>query len=323
MAGELKYRWNFLLSLSRRRFLCALSALIIFPASNILFRLTAGARATEPNTDDPSPRVLHRLRRRPTDGFAPFPDFAQTGRYGIGTNPFGPTELLDAALDTGVSLVDTSPDYNDGETERRVGRALGPAPGPVFVMTQIPRAAWDAEDVENACHQALQHSLNRLGRARVEALLIRNAEPKQIQNPGFRAFAQRAKRKGWVGRIGASGHGPDLEKILQLALTDDLLEIILFGAHLARFQSIPDLLPQVRRVGKLLVAMKTREAGLWNQIEGWEMEAVRRRHAPWNGEWDPDFTRRSLRTVMAETAAHNAVLSLQRPGDISLIRGDE
>ena len=83
------------------------------------------------------------------------------------------------------------------------------------------------------------------------------------------------------------------------------------------------VLPEVRISGTHLVAMKTREAGLWNRIPGWEKETTRRRHAPWDANWDPDFSRRALNAVMSETSAHNAVISLGRPEDLPLILGDD
>jgi aryl-alcohol dehydrogenase-like predicted oxidoreductase len=202
-----------------------------------------------------------------------------------------------------------------------VGSALEGAREPVFVMTQIPVEAWEAENRETAMTRALRQSLGRLRRERVEALLIRNAEPAQLQDPGFRAFARDALERGLVGRIGASGHGPDLEKVLAASLEDDLIRIVLFGAHLGDYRSVPELLPAARDRGVCLVAMKTREAALWGRARGWEAEAERRRFAPWNGAWDPGFTRRALARALERTPAHNAVLSLGRPDDLAAILG--
>jgi hypothetical protein len=126
--------------------------------------------------------------------------------------------------------------------------------------------------------------------------------------------------QGLVRYIGASGHGADLEKVLELVLTDDLVEIVLFGAHLGEFQKVPELLRSARAQGKLLVAMKTREAALWNHLPGWEKEAERRRHTPWNGGWDPDFSRRALREALGATFAHNALVSLRTEEDLALLR---
>lgn len=250
---------------------------------------------------------------------APFPLLERDTLYGAGTSGLERPDLLVEALARGVRLVDTSPDYRGGETETWVGRALSRAREPVFVMTQLPVEAWRAENREVACRRALKRSLDRLRRHRVEALLVRNAEPWQLADPGFRAFARDALRRGWVGRIGASGHGPDVEPVLAMAAEDDLIGLVLLGAHLAGLGTIPDLLPKARARGVILVAMKSREASLWARDAGWEREEERRRHAPWNGGWDPGFTHRALSLAAARTRAHNVVMSLRTPDDLRSI----
>jgi aryl-alcohol dehydrogenase-like predicted oxidoreductase len=219
--------------------------------------------------------------------------------------------------------VDTSPDYRDGDTERAVGRVLEEAAGPVFVMTQIPVDAWRFENRAAAFDRALRRSLGRLRRDRVEALLVRNAEPDQIGDPEFRRFAEEARDRGLVGRIGVSGHGTDLEPVLEIAALDPLIGIVLYGAHLAGFGRVPDLLPRVRERGVLLVAMKTREAALGDRAPGWEAEEARRRPRPWDAAWDADFTRRALARAVAPGGADSAVLSLRAADDTRAVLGGD
>jgi aryl-alcohol dehydrogenase-like predicted oxidoreductase len=296
----------------RRRFLRWLAAFPFVPA--------AVARAAAPSPVGDA-MVLRRRRRHPDHAFAPFPRFAETGIYGAGTYQMGSPELLTDAVAGGVRLVDTSPDYRDGDAEHAVGGVLKTVPQPVFVMTQIPVDAWRYENRAAAFHRALRQSLGRLDRPGVEALLVRNAEPDQIQDPEFRRFAEEARDRGLVERIGASGHGTDLETVLEIAVEDPLIEIVLFGAHLAGFGRIPELLPPLRERGVLLVAMKSREAAFYDRMPGWEDEDARRRHRPWDGAWDPEFTRRAL--ARAAELADNAVLSLRRDDDARAVLGAE
>lgn len=300
---------------TRRRFLTWLAALPFVPLPM--------ARAAHAMSPGQGSLVLRRRLRRPPRAFAPFPRFADSGIYGAGTYQMGGADLLAGAVAGGVRLVDTSPDYRDGDTEDAVGRVLEAAADPVYVMTQLPVDAWDYENRAAAMERALRRSLGRLGRRRVEALLVRNAEPKQILDPEFRRFAEDAREHGLVERIGASGHGTDLEKILEIALEDALIGIVLFGAHLAGSGRIPELLPRVRARGVLLVAMKTREAALYDRAPGWEAEAERRRHRPWDGVWDAAFTRRALARAVTGAGADNAVLSLRDPGDARAVLGAE
>ena len=276
--------------ISRRRFLCAAGA-----AAVALPAIPCVARAAYPS---------------------PFPARTPGTPAGGGTYQCGDAALLAEAAARGIPLLDTSPDYRDGELETWVGRAVERSPGPVTVMTQIPAAAWEEERRETAFHRALDRSLDLLGRKRVDALLVRNATVEQLEDPAFRAFAVAALGAGKAGAIGASGHGRAVEAVLERAAVDPLLEVVLFGAHLAGGRGFRDLLAGARRGGTALVAMKTREAALWDRRPGWEREQERRRHRPWDGAWDGEFTRRALAYALARTRADTAVVSLHTEADL-------
>ncbi len=305
---------------SRRRFLLWLAGLGLIPAWAA--RAAAGGSGSPGGLPLPggadSPLALRRRPPEPSAPLVPFPGFAATGRAGAGTFQAGHAGLFTRALQQGVRLVSVSPDYRKGELESWVGRALRETGAPAFVMTQIPVEAWSAANRRIAFERALEQSLGRLGRDRVEALLVRNAEPGQLVDPDFRAFAADVRRRGLVGRIGASGHGPDVEKILERAPADDLVEIVLYAGYLSGFRTIPDLLPRARAAGVLLVAMKAREAALWSRAPGWEREAERRRFAPWLNRWDPEFTRRAVARAL-DGPAHNVVLGVRHPEDLAAI----
>jgi aryl-alcohol dehydrogenase-like predicted oxidoreductase len=266
------------------------------------------------------PLALHRDPRYARRGFGPFPELAATGVYGIGTYGLTDGDLVLEALRSGARLIDTSPDYRDGEVETSVGWAVQQFHEPMYLVTQIPVEDWEDTHRRVAFQRSLRRSLGRLRRGDVEALLIRNAEPWQLTDPDFRAFAEDVKTSKIVQSFGASGHGPDLEKILEQSLDDDLIEIILFGTHLANFQTIPELLKKAHGRGKRLIAIKTREAALWRHLPGWEEEATRRRDRPWDDQWQEDFSRRALKAAVETTGADQALVSIRRPEDLSLLR---
>jgi len=263
--------------------------------------------------------ALRRDPRYAKRGFAPFPSLEDTGFHGIGTYGSTETDLLIQGLTQGSRLIDTSPDYRNGEVEESVGWATEQFKEPVFTMTQIPVEAWESKHKRVEFQRALRRSLGKLRRGDVEALFIRNAEPGQLTDPDFRAFALDVKGSGTVRSFGASGHGADIEKILELTLDDDLFEIVLFGAHMARFQNIPALLREAKNRGKKLIAMKTREAAYWNREDGWKDESERRRDRPWDGNWKLDFSRRALKEAVEETGADQALISIRRPEDLALL----
>jgi aryl-alcohol dehydrogenase-like predicted oxidoreductase len=155
----------------------------------------------------------------------------------------------------------------------------------------------------------------------VEALLIRSADPEQLADPDFRRFAEDVKSSGTVKHIGCSGQSAGLVESMEAALEDDLLDIVVFAAYMAEFETIPELLPRLRDRGKLLVATMPEEAALWNRMPGWEDEAKRRRHEPWSGDWEDAFTQRALASAVTDTRAHNAILNLRGPEDVSRVLG--
>lgn len=264
--------------------------------------------------------ALRRDPRYAKRGFAPFPYLKDDGLYGIGTYGSTETDLLIQGLTQGSRLIDTSPDYRNGDVEESVGWATEKFKEPVFTMTQLPVQAWESKHKRVEFQRALRRSLGKLRRGDVEALLIRNAEPGQLTDPDFRAFAKDVKGSRTVQSFGASGHGPDIEKILELTLDDDLFDIILFGAHLARFQNIPALLREAKNRGKKLIAMKTREAAFWNHEDGWEKENERRRNRPWDGNWELDFRRHALKEAVEATEADQALVSIRQPEDLLLLK---
>jgi aryl-alcohol dehydrogenase-like predicted oxidoreductase len=262
---------------------------------------------------------VRRPERHVRTPFAVFPDRAVTRTYGVSTFQLADPDFLARALDGGVRLVYTSPDHGAGAGEKAVGDTVDPAGENVFVMTTIPDAAWDQGSRRVAFHRELRESLGRVKRGNVEALLIRNADAKQIADPDFRAFAGEILESGLVQSIGVTGQSGGLEGALEASLEDPRIEIVVFAAYLARFQTVPELLLRAREAGKRLIATFPEEGSLWLGQPGSEIEEVRRRHMPWSGAWDPGFTRRALQSAVEETPAGNALLSLRREVDIESV----
>ena len=115
--------------MDRRSFLGRLSAMAV--SVPLLSRLTPPTPAWAT-----SPGVLRRDRRYPRQPFAPFPEFSDAGNHGAGTFQMGPAPLLHEALDGGVRLVATSPDYRNGYIEKLVGEAV--ACGPDELDRRLP-----------------------------------------------------------------------------------------------------------------------------------------------------------------------------------------
>jgi aryl-alcohol dehydrogenase-like predicted oxidoreductase len=116
-------------------------------------------------------------------------------------------KLIHAGVDRGINFLDNSWDYNDGESERRMGKALrqNSSRSRVFLMTKI-----DGRTKDSAAKQT-DESLQRLQTDHVDLLqfheIIRFEDPDRIfAKGGAMEAALEAKKAGKTRYIGFTGH---------------------------------------------------------------------------------------------------------------------
>ena len=113
---------------------------------------------------------------------------------------------MQKALDEGINFLDNCWDYNGGESEIRMGRALsGAYRNKAFLMTKI-----DGRDKATAANQ-INTSLKRLQTDHIDLLqfheVIRDSDPGRIFAAGGAIEAvQDARKAGKTRYIGFSGH---------------------------------------------------------------------------------------------------------------------
>lgn len=128
-------------------------------------------------------------------------------------------KLFHAAIDRGINFSDNSWDYNDGESERRVGKALKGYRQKVFVMTKF-----DGRTKSSALQQ-LEESLQRLQVDHVD--LWQFHENIRLDDPD-RFFAQggavdaavEAREAGKIRYIGFTGHKDPSVHLRMLEMAD-------------------------------------------------------------------------------------------------------
>ena len=146
------------------------------------------------------------------------------GGYHLGV----PTEpeairIVRTALDNGINFLDNCWDYNGGQSEVRMGKALRDGyRQKAFLMTKIDGRT------RQAASQQLEESLRRLQTDHIDLLqfheVIRADDPDRIfaKNGGLEAVLE-AKKAGKVRYIGFTGHkSPDIHlKMLNTAFAHD------------------------------------------------------------------------------------------------------
>jgi predicted aldo/keto reductase-like oxidoreductase len=212
-----------------------------------------------------------------TRGEVPTNDLGKTGvtisRVGVGGAHLGrPTEaeairIVRTAIDRGVTFMDNSWDYNGGESERRMGKALGDGwRRRAFLMTKI-----DGRDRRSAAAQ-LEQSLRRLRTDVIDLVqiheVIRTSDARESFAPGGCVEALVAAREaGKVRFIGFTGHKDPSIHLEMLRAADAhgfSFDAIMFPLNVmdAHFRSFEHgVLPAARARGLGVCSMKPMGGG--------------------------------------------------------------
>jgi len=152
--------------------------------------------------------------------------------------------IIRTALDGGINFLDNCWDYNNGQSEIRMGKALRDGyRHKAFLMTKI-----DGRTKE-AARQQLDESLSRLQTDHIDLLqfheVIRDTDPARIfgAGGGMEAVLE-AKKQGKVRYIGFTGHkSPDIHfKMLEVAFSHDFtfdavqMPLNVMDAHFESFE---------------------------------------------------------------------------------------
>jgi len=165
-----------------------------------------------------SSQVLHRTLGRTGERVSA----VGLGGFHIGKPELSESEsirIIRTALDQGMNFLDNCWDYNEGQSEIRMGKALRDGyRRRAFLMTKI-----DGRDKKSAARQ-IDESLQRLEADHVDLLqfheIIRVDDPDRIFAPGGAIEAAReAQQAGKIRFIGFTGHkSPDVHlKMLETA----------------------------------------------------------------------------------------------------------
>ena len=201
----------------------------------------------------------------------PFSPRRPLGRTGFAATALGVGDLADRilpietcvatarrALDAGLNVIDTAPNYEDGYSEEVVGRAVRGYPRDrVFVIDKV-------DHFDQPVGRQVDGSLARLGLAHADAFVFHNLSDMavfdQICQPGggFDQLAD-AVRAGKCRFRGISSHSPD---VLRAALAAGVCDVVMFPVGpFVHERYVTDILPLARSLGVGTVCFKTFGAG--------------------------------------------------------------
>jgi aryl-alcohol dehydrogenase-like predicted oxidoreductase len=164
---------------------------------------------------------------------------------------------LRRALDAGLNLVDTAPNYEDGYSEQIVGAALRGRRDEVFLIDKL-------DALEEPVAPQIDASLGRLGLDHADAFVFHNlsslAVYERLAAPGG-GFEQLASciAAGKARFAGISSHDPD---VLRAAIGAGRCDIVMFPVGpFVDERYISEILPLARERGVGTVCFKTFGAG--------------------------------------------------------------
>lgn len=176
--------------------------------------------------------------------------------------------IVRSALDRGINFLDNSWDYNDGESEKRMGKALRDGyRDKAFLMTKI-----DGRSKKEAARQ-LDESLKRLGVDHVDLVqhheIIRYEDPHRIfDEEGANAALLEARAAGKVRYIGFTGHKDPQIHLHMLAVAGECgfkfdavqMPLNVMDAHYRSFEK--SVLPELVRQNIGVLGMKSLANGI-------------------------------------------------------------
>lgn len=177
-------------------------------------------------------------------------------------------KIIRAAIDRGITFMDNSWDYSNGESEVRMGKALRDGyRDKVFLMTKL-----DGRTAQSATEQ-MDESLRRLQTDHIDLLqiheVIRLEDPDRVFAKGGAVEALvKAKKAGKIRYIGFTGHKDPAVHLRMLNMAREhnfhfdvvQMPLNIMDAHFRSF--LHEVVPVAQRDGVGIVSMKPLGSGM-------------------------------------------------------------
>lgn len=184
------------------------------------------------------------------------------GGYHLGQKP-SVTEavrIVHAALDAGLNFLDNAWEYHEGESERRMGKAIRDRRDSVFLMTKVCTHGRSARVAMRQLEESLRRlQTDHLDLWQVHECVYENDPERHFAQGGVIEALERAKQQGKVRYVGFTGHKhPDIHlRMLAHRFPFDACQMPLngFDAGFRSFQQ--QVLPELARQGIAAIGMKS------------------------------------------------------------------
>jgi predicted aldo/keto reductase-like oxidoreductase len=171
--------------------------------------------------------------------------------------------LVRAALDRGIVLLDTASGYQRGRNETMIGEVVKGRPRDSFVIaTKVPAESTSEEYLRN-----FEVSLQRLGLDHVDILHVHDCSSKQavMFEPVLNAL-EKIKKDGKARFVGVSTHSNEPETIR--AVTEGKFHDVVLTAYNFKQRNRQDIqkaIAEAAAAGIGIIAMKTQAGQFWDR----------------------------------------------------------
>jgi uncharacterized protein len=168
--------------------------------------------------------------------------------------------IVHEAIDAGINFLDNAWEYHDGESERRMGRAIAGHRDSVFLMTKVCTHGRDARVAMRQLDQSLRRlRTDHLDLWQVHECVYFNDPERHFAKGGVVEALERAKALGKVRYVGFTGHkDPEIHlRMLSFGFPFDACQLPLngFDASFRSFQT--RVLPELARQKIAAIGMKS------------------------------------------------------------------
>ena len=180
--------------------------------------------------------------------------------------------LVQAALDRGIMLLDTAYGYQRGRNEQMIGQVIKGRPRDSFyISTKVPaprRAQTEAEAVGGFLNM-FETSLERLGLTHVDIFSLHDVGTRAatLNDPVLKALAQ-AKKEGRARFVGVTTHGNEPE-VIRAAAESGVYDVVInaFNFRQDHRAEVSKAMAEAVKAGLGIIAMKTQAGVYWDREE--------------------------------------------------------
>jgi predicted aldo/keto reductase-like oxidoreductase len=183
--------------------------------------------------------------------------------------------VVQAALDSGIFMLDTANGYQRGRNEEMIGQVIKGRPRDSYMIaTKVPgpgrdkaMQGLDGEALQKAFLDKFDISLQRLGLDHVEILYLHNnTAPETVQNQPIMDALQKAKKSGKARFIGITTHGNE-PAVIRATIEAKVYDVILTAYNFRQDyrDEMRKAVAEATAAGIGIVAMKTQAGAYWDK----------------------------------------------------------